>query len=60
MSNKPFKEVKDGELFTLNNINYQKIKEVKISCCKRINAQACDNNSNRIKVDPDTEVTTND
>jgi hypothetical protein len=60
MATKKFKELKDGELFTLNNTNYKKIKEVKISCCKRINAQASDNPSSRIKVDPETEVVVND
>lgn len=60
MATKKFKELNDGELFSLNNINYQKIKEVKISCCKRINAQACENTSNRIKVEPDVEVVVND
>lgn len=60
MATKKFKELKDGEIFSLNNINYQKIKEVKISCCKRINAQASENTSNRIKVEPETEVTVND
>ena len=60
MTTKKFKELKDGELFSLNNINYQKIKEVKISCCKRINAQSKDNVTNRVKIDPETEVVVND
>lgn len=60
MAIKKFKDLNDGELFSLNNVNYKKIKEVKISCCKRINAQACDNVSNRVKIDPETEVTVND
>lgn len=60
MITKKFKELKDGDLFSLNNINYQKIKEVKISCCKRINAQSKDGVLTRVKIDPETEVVVND
>lgn len=58
--NKKFKDLAVGDKFTLNGIEYSKITEVKISCCKRVNAQAVANDKNRLNVTPDTEVVVND
>lgn len=57
---KKFKDLSVGERFTLNGIEYTKITEVKISCCKRVNAHAVGNEKNRINVTPDTEIVVND
>lgn len=55
-----FNELIDGAKFKINNIEYQKIPLVKISCCKSMNAVAIDNDKNRIHVAPLTEVEIDD
>lgn len=44
---KQFKDVEVGKTFTFQNINYQKIPDERISCCKVLNAL---NNDTKEKV----------
>jgi hypothetical protein len=60
MSIKTFNELSVGDTFTLNGVEYKKINEVKISCCKSINAASTANENMKIKVTPITEVEIND
>lgn len=57
---KPFQDVQENQEFTYNGLQYTKIKSVKISCCRSINATAKDNANNRIYVQPNQEVEVND
>lgn len=57
---KTFNELIDGAKFKINNIEYQKIPPLKISCCKSVNAVATENSENRIQVTPLTEVEVDD
>ena len=57
--NKTFGELSNGEKFSLNGKEYVKVAEVRISCCKRINAQAVSNANDKILVQPSTAVTIN-
>lgn len=41
--NKNFAELNVGDRFTFNNKEFVKVQELRISCCKVINAQAIDN-----------------
>jgi len=38
--NKTFAELAVGDKFTINGIEYTKTEEVRVSCCKTINAYA--------------------
>lgn len=60
MSLKEFKDVADGELFKTNNIEYKKIPQVKVSCCRSLNAEQTADANQRIFVQPNTEVEVND
>ncbi len=44
---KTFKELNLGDKFTVNNVEYVKIAEVKVSCCRSINAQAANDPNQR-------------
>lgn len=57
--NKQFKDLADGEIFKHNNLEYKKIAQVKISCCKSINAEEVANASNRAFIGPLVEVEVN-
>lgn len=57
--NKTFSELSNGDKFSLNGKEYVKVSEVKITCCKRINAHAVSNTNERILVQPSTTVTIN-
>jgi hypothetical protein len=42
---KKFEELVLGDKFTVNNVEYVKTEEVRVSCCRSINCQvAADNN----------------
>jgi hypothetical protein len=56
---KLFSDIKVGETFTLNGLSYIKVPEVKISCCKSINAQASDNTNNKTYFPNNTVVMIN-
>ena len=60
MSTKQFKDLNVGEVFTLNGIKYTKLENVRISCCRSINAVATDNDQNKTQVAPLTEVEIDD
>ena len=57
---KQFKDVNEGENFTLNGLQFKKTALVKVSCCKSINAEESTNAANRIFVQPAQEVEVND
>jgi hypothetical protein len=56
MNTKKFKDLQVGDLFYVGDVEYKKIKEVKVSCCKRINAHESADHLKRIKIDPETVV----
>ena len=56
---KLFSELKVGDNFTANNIEYTKIAETKISCCKSVNAQAASNANNKTYFPLNTVVSIN-
>lgn len=55
-----FKDLKVNDQFTLNNAEYKKTTEKKISCCKRLNACLVADEKQMIQVTPLTEVEIND
>lgn len=57
--NKQFNELPNGSRFILNGNEYVKIQEVKVSCCKTINAQLVADGNNKIYVQPATQVVIN-
>lgn len=57
--NKTFGELAVGDRFTLNGKEYAKTQDVRISCCKSINAQSTTNSNERIKLETSTTVTVN-
>lgn len=57
--NKTFGELSNGDRFSLNGKEYVKIAEVRVSCCRRINAQSINNSNERILVQASTTVTVN-
>lgn len=60
MATKQFKDIPVDTVFTLNGVDYKKINEVRVSCCRSINACRVDDNNNKIQVKPLDEVTTKD
>lgn len=56
---KTFNEISVGDKFIVNGAEYTKIQEVRVSCCKSINAQATANADNRTYFSQDTLVTIN-
>lgn len=56
---KLFSELNVGDNFTANNIQYTKIVETKISCCKSVNAQATGNSNNKTYFPLNTVVSIN-
>ena len=51
-----FKDLSDGSLFSLNNIQYTKITPQKVSCCTSINASSVMEPNKKIMIKPLTEV----
>lgn len=56
MSVKKFFDLPVGTKFTLNDTEYTKIPEERISCCKALNAQTVNEPHSKIQVVPITEV----
>lgn len=56
MSIKRFVDVGVGDKFILNGVEYTKIPEERISCCKALNAQTVSEPNTKIQVIPITEV----
>lgn len=59
MSEKLFNDLQVGESFKVNGASYTKITEVKISCCKSVNAQSADNINNKTYFPGNTVVLIN-
>ena len=57
--NKTFGELSVGDRFTFNGQQFVKTNEVRISCCRTVNASAADNSSNTVYIQPTTVVTVN-
>jgi hypothetical protein len=57
--NKQFSELAVGERFTVNGMEYVKMQEVRVSCCRSINAQAVNDINNKTFIGPTTTVTVN-
>lgn len=55
-----FHALADGQIFVKDNIQFKKIANVKVSCCRSINAEQVNNTNNRIFVTPNEEVEVND
>lgn len=53
---KKFNELTDGEKFKLNEIEYEKIPAIKVSCCRSINAKNIANEQQQTFVQPNQEV----
>lgn len=60
MPNMQFKDLGVDAVFTLNNVQYKKVAEQRVSCCKSINAVKVDDAKIRVKVEASTEVQVND
>ncbi len=57
--NKTFAELANGARFTLNGSQYIKVEEVRVSCCRSINAQLVSDPNNKTYVQPATVVVVN-
>lgn len=57
---KQFKDVVDGTIFKLNDLEYKKIPAIKVSCCRSLNAESTANANDKIFVQPLSEVEVND
>lgn len=55
-----FKQLKVDDIFILDNIEYKRMTDQKISCCKSLNAVATNNPAQKIQVKPLTKVQIND
>jgi hypothetical protein len=60
MKNVQFKDVPQDGLFVLNGVEYKKIPEKRISCCRSVNAVKSDDPKTRVQITPITEVQVND
>lgn len=60
MSIKKFFDLAVGDKFTLNSVEYTKIPEERISCCKALNAQTVTEPHTKIQVIPITEIEVQD
>ena len=60
MSTKQFKDLNVDEQFTLNGVDYKKIQEKRVSCCRSINACSVANPEQKIQVKPLDEVVVSD
>lgn len=57
--NKQFQSLAVGDRFMFNNLEFVKISEVRVTCCKVINCQSVSNPSETTFVSADTLVTVN-
>lgn len=56
---KTFAEVGVGDKFTINNVEYVKTEEVRISCCKVINAYVANDATQKAQFPGNVTVTVN-
>ena len=54
---KKFKDIPINQTFTLNGLQYKKINEERVSCCKALNAVAIGDPAQKIQVMPLDDVT---
>lgn len=57
--NKTFAELSVGDRFTFNGQEFVKTNEVRVSCCRTINASLANDSSNTVYIQPSTVVTVN-
>jgi hypothetical protein len=57
---KQFKDLNVDDEFTLNNNTYKKITDVKVSCCRKLNACLVQDANHKIQVKPLEEVEVKD
>lgn len=55
-----FKDVAENTKFVMDNIEYKKIPEKRVSCCRSTNAVSSTDEKKKIQVTPLTEVQVND
>lgn len=60
MATKQFKDLAVNDEFSFNGLQYKKIQEVRVSCCRSINACLVNDANNRIQIKPLDEVTVGD
>ena len=56
---KLFKELAVGDSFKANGVDYVKINEYKVSCCRSVNSQNSSDSNQKTFFPPDTSVETN-
>lgn len=56
---KSFAELKAGDRFTLNGIEYIKTEDVRVSCCRVVNAYSAADASQTMQFAPETRVVVN-
>lgn len=56
---KPFSELIVGTKFTINNVEYVKTDEVRVSCCRSVNCQMTADSSQRTFIPAEAIVTVN-
>lgn len=49
---KQFRDIPVDQVFTLNGVQYKKINEERVSCCKALNAITTDGTAQKIQVLP--------
>lgn len=59
MINKMFQDLKIGDRFFLDNKEYVKQQDVRVSCCKTVNASTVENSGNTLYVQPTSMVLVN-
>lgn len=59
MINKKFAELSVNSKFIYNNVEYQKLQPIKISCCKSVNACVASQPANKVFINPNQEVKVN-
>lgn len=59
MNTKPFSELNVGDRFIFNNLEFIKTEDVRVSCCRSVNAKASNDSSSTTYVQPDTVVVVN-
>jgi hypothetical protein len=55
---KAFSEIAVGSVFQFNNVQYTKTNDIRVSCCKVINAHETSNKNNTTYIPPTTIVST--
>lgn len=56
---KPFNELIVGTKFTINNVEYVKTEEIRVSCCRSVNCQMVSDAAQKTFLPPEAVVTVN-